>query len=257
MRANEVRELFRKSQTWVNWDKTWDQFIYGSPDTEVKGIACAWNPTNAALKEAAAKGLNLFITHEPTFYDGFQGNPSAERMIIEKKKLLDELGLTVLRCHDVWDRIPGGICDSWADWFGHPVEPRPVEEVYKICLVGDQNFGELAKFVAEKVKPLGQNTVLTLGDFNKRVSRMAVGTGAGSWLPHMYELKPDVCIVTDDGYNSWDGGLWAVDLDFPVIMVNHCTSEKPGMMAMPGWLKERFPSIPIEYVDVHIALQAL
>ena len=68
MKAKKVMEHFREVGNWVNWDKTCDQFLHGNPDIEVKGIATAWISTNVALKQAADKGLNLFITHEPAFY---------------------------------------------------------------------------------------------------------------------------------------------------------------------------------------------
>jgi hypothetical protein len=66
----------------------------------------------------------------------------------------------------------------------------------------------------------------------------------------MYELKPDVILATDDGMNFWTGGLWATDLDVPLLIVNHATAEKPGMQAMARYLKAVFPGVDVEYVDV-------
>ena len=79
---------------------------------------------------------------------------------------------------------------------------------------------------------------------------MAVGTGAITHLPSMYKLRPDVILATDDGMNFWTGGLWAADLDIPLLIVNHATAEKPGMQAMATYLKGVFPGIPVEYIDV-------
>lgn len=251
MKANEVREHFREVGHWVDWKHTCDQFLHGDANVEVKGIATAWIPTNKCLKKAFDKGLNLFITHEPAFYHGYQRTTTGESLVQKKKALLDEFGITLLRCHDTWDRMPEvGIPDAWATFLGFETEDRPVESYYKICLIGDVSVEDAASQILEKVSSLGQDTVLIFGDRKKKVSRMAVGTGAITHLPTMYELDADLILATDDGMNFWDGGLWAKDLDQPLLLVNHCTAEKPGMQSMAGYLSDKFPELPVEYLDV-------
>jgi aminopeptidase C len=94
--------------------------------------------------------------------------------------------------------------------------------------------------------------VLVFGDKSKRVRRLVVGTGAITFLPSMYDLKANAILATDDGMNSWNGGLWSADLGVPVLVVNHATAEKPGMQAMAGYLGKVFPGTPVEYVDVEL-----
>ena len=65
---------------------------------------------------------------------------------------------------------------------------------------------EATKHVLQKVRSLGQDTVLIFGDRQKRVSRMAVGTGAITYLPSMYELNADLLLATDDGMRFWGDG---------------------------------------------------
>ena len=261
MKASDVMSHFREVGEWVNWDKTCDQFLHGDPDVEVKGVATAWIPTNEAIHEASRKGCNLFITHEPAFFvdekksnklgPEFWESTTGVQLVHRKKELLDKLGITLMRCHDTWDRMPEfGVPDAWASLLGFETEERPVESFYKICLLDSVTVEQAARLVAEKVRPLGQDVVLVFGDKSKTVQRMAVGTGAATHLPGMYELKPDVILATDDGVNFWNGVLWAADLNFPLLIVNHATSEKPGMQAMATYLKGVFPGIPAEYVDV-------
>ncbi len=251
MKANEVLAHFQSVGRWVNWEKTVDQFLHGDPGTEVRGIATAWIPTNKAIQEAADRGLNLFVTHEPAFMGGYKGQRSADEAAERKRRLLDSLGVTVLRCHDTWDRMPEvGIPDAWAAWLGFETEQRPVESYYKICLLSGVTVEEAARQVAERVAELGQDTVLIFGDRTMRVDRMAVGTGAITHLPRMLDLGADLLLATDDGMNFWDGGLWAADLGIPLLIVNHATAEKPGMMAMVDYLKGIFPGLPVEYIDV-------
>ena len=262
MKAKEIMEHFQEIGTWVDWENTDDQFLHGDPDAEVEGVATVWSPTNAALKEASDKGLNVFITHEPAFYLGYQGTPSADRLVREKRQLLDELNITMMRCHDLWDLMPEvGVPDTWAALFGFEMEPRPSDSYYKICLLGNMTVEEATKHVLQKVRSLGQDTVLIFGDRQKRVSRMAVGTGAITYLPSMYELNADLLLATDDGMRFWggwqSGGLWAADLGIPVLIVNHATAEKRGMQEMAPYLRRIFPGLRVEYVDVEFPYSSL
>jgi len=251
MKASDVMSHFRDVGKWVNWDDTCDQFLHGDPELEVKGIAAAWIPTNDAICQAHEMGCNLFISHEPSFYEGYQGTATGDRLASQKRGLLDEFGITLMRCHDTWDRMPRfGIVDAWADLLGFNSEERPVESYYKLCLLGDMTAEKASQLILEKVRPLGQDTVLLLGDRNKQVSRMAIGTGAITHIPSMHDLDADIILATDDGINFCDAGLWAIDMDIPLLIVNHATAELPGIQAMARYLKGVFGDCPVEYIDV-------
>lgn len=251
MRAQQIMDHFQQVGTWVDWDRTCDLFLFGNPEVEVSGIATAWIPTNHAIQEASEAGCNLFITHEPAFYPGYEEMPTTQELIRKKEKLLEECGMTLMRIHDTWDRMPKvGIPDAWASHLGFRTEERPLDSFYKICLLDGLTVEATAQHVLEKIRPLGQDTVLVFGDRKKRVNRMAIGTGAITVLPFMHELSPDVILATDDGMNFWTGGHWAVDIGCPVIIVNHATSEKPGMQAMATYLNDKFPDVPAHYFDV-------
>jgi hypothetical protein len=54
----------------ISWDEpTVDTFKAGNPDAPVNGIAVTMMATMDVLQRAAARGDNLIITHEPTFFD--------------------------------------------------------------------------------------------------------------------------------------------------------------------------------------------
>lgn len=251
MKASDIVSHFQEVGTWVDWNCTWDKVVHGDPEAEVKGIATAWTATNKAIWEAADKGCNLFISHEPIFYWLMEPYIIADQLTRKKMVLLNQLGMTVIRCHDTWDRMPEvGIPDAWASWLGFPTEPRPVDSFYKTCLLDNITVEQAARIIMEKVRPLGQDVVLVYGDRTRKVRRMVVGTGAITQLPVMYLLKPDVILATDDGTNTFTGALWVADLDIPMLVVNHATAEKPGMKAMATYLQDIFPQVPVSYVDV-------
>jgi putative NIF3 family GTP cyclohydrolase 1 type 2 len=250
MEANEVLAHFREVGRWVDWNHTSDHILYGNQHSEVKGMAVAWIATDRALRTASEKGYNLFITHEPAFYPGYEDG-TTETLIRDKKRLLDRLGITLMRCHDTWDRMPEyGIVDAWASYLGFQTEERAADSFYNICLLDACSVMDAARQVLERVRSLGQDTVLVFGNGGKTVRRMAVGTGAITHLPSMNELKPDVILATDDGMNFWTGGLWATDLDMPLLIVNHATSEKPGIQAMVPYLRKVFPEVETSYIDI-------
>ena len=111
-----AREVIAEIQKQVGVEWHADQvstFKAGNPDTPVTGIAITMMATMDVLQRASAKGLNLVITHEPTFYDrsrharrnvGERSCLGGERAFIEKH------GMVVWRFHDHWHlRHPDGI----------------------------------------------------------------------------------------------------------------------------------------------------
>lgn len=248
MTARDVYEHLKSVGPWVDWNNSCDQFMHGDPDVEVTGIATAWIGTDSVIRQAAEFGANLIISHEGMFYDQNEEHPTVEKTFAERRALLDELGMTVLRCHDVWDRMPEwGIPDSWAAWLRFEAEPREVTSFYRICLTGGMTVRELAQHVIGRICEFGQESALVVGDLDKVVHRMAVGTGAITRLPEMHDLGADVILATDDG-NSWTrDGLWALGMDVPVIFVAHGVAEIPGMMAMAEYLRGQFPDVPVRH----------
>ncbi|MHB0878080.1 MAG: Nif3-like dinuclear metal center hexameric protein [Anaerolineae bacterium] len=249
MTPHDFREHCRAVAHWVDWDKTVDQFMHGDPDVEVEGIAVTWLATNAVLRQAAGAGCNFVISHEGAFYQHYVGTPSGDRHHAEKHRLMDDLGITLMRCHDTWDRMPEvGIPDAWATFLGFPAEPRPVESFYRVCLVGRRTVADIAELLLDRVRPLGQRWVGVVGDPQATVERMAVGTGAITRLGDMHELGADLVLATDDGISTTASGLWSLDLGVPMLIVNHATAELPGMMALAGYIEQHFPAVPVRYL---------
>ncbi len=249
MKPIDFRNHCMEVGTWVNWADTVDQFMHGDPEVEVKGIGVTWLPTDAVLREAGRLGLNFVISHEGAFYPTFVGIPSEDAHHAAKHKLMDELGITLLRLHDTWDKFPKvGVCDTWADFLGFESEPRETDSYYKICNVEGHTAESVARIVLEKTKELGQSFVSVMGDMQTQVRRLAVGTGAISRLAEMHALGADMILGTDDGVHTTFCGLWSVDLGVPVVIVNHPTAELPGMMGMVPYIEEHFPGVPVEYL---------
>ena len=76
----------------------------GDPETPVKGIALTMMATLDVLQRAAAAGLNLVITHEPTFYDHLDPTDGLVRennpVTAAKLKFIADNKMVVWRFHD-------------------------------------------------------------------------------------------------------------------------------------------------------------
>jgi len=285
VRVSDIMDHFREIGEWVDWSDTCDEVMCGSEHAEVEAIAVGWIASERATREAVDRGANVFVSHEEIYFR----MPSVSERVTEVLEarcaseldpffaeatlpprpatddtstatlLYDELGLTVVRCHDTWDRMPEiGIPSAWATWLGFPIEEHEAVETdlgprrayYEVCLTGGIALESLALMVAESCRELGQSAVFVAGEGMRFIERLAVGTGAITPLHEMMQLRPDAIVMTDDG-NSWTRDvLFAQGVDVPLIWVTHPVSELPGMMQLAKYLGEQFPDVPVRYQPI-------
>jgi putative NIF3 family GTP cyclohydrolase 1 type 2 len=253
MLARDLQAYLRSlNGGWMDLDKTVDTYKSGDPDTEVRGIAVSWMSTTWALKQALDLGCNVFVTHEPTYYN-HHDDPASPIFdlpgVREKQQFIEESGLVIIRCHDLWDQVPGiGIPDSWgaALGLGKAIDGKGY---YRIYDVSGRTAGNVAQQVATHTRAFGQEAVQLIGNPDKPVTRAAIGTGAITPLFNLVrEYAIDLAICTDDGFTYWQHGAYAIDRDIPVIVVNHATSEEAGMINLAQHLREHFPDVPVHHI---------
>lgn len=249
--ALDVHNHFRGIGPWVDWEgRTPDGFKAGDPHTPVRGIAVGWQSMLSSLHDAHARGCNLFITHEPTYYshmdddEALRGSPPAQR----KNAFLRRTGMVIYRCHDVWDIYPRlGIVDAWSE-FLELGEPVARSKYYALHRVPRTMAWELVRRIGRRVATLGEQSVRFIGRKTQMVQRLAVGTGAITNVRQMVELGADIVLTTDDGIRYWGDGAYAADLGLPVMVVNHMTAEIPGLRRLVEYLRTLYPGLPVEFV---------
>lgn len=240
---------------WVDRTHTVDTVKAGDPTRPLSRVAVGWIASIENLRQAEALGCELFITHEPTFWE----HSVAERKHrktepgLTKQRLLERTGMVVLRVHDIWDRWPGiGIRDAWAAGLelrrlvGE--DPLHVQAVYRI---EEMTLKEFAQAVARRVRPLGQDSVQVIGDPNQIVRRPAVGTGCIGPDTEAIALGADVLIVCYDGATYWRDRERFAELGVGVITVEHGTSEMWGVQNLARYLQQTFPMLTVHYLDRH------
>lgn len=260
LRALLKKEAARKLAWEMDWEKTCDQFLAGDPEAEIKGVGVAWHSTSDVLRQAAARGANMLVTHEPLYASA--ADPSKglneDHPWVAKHRWLAETGMVVYRCHDFWDDYPEiGIHGAWAKWLGFEGTPVAAQRFYEVHETGGLKLKALASRVLEKTKELGQTTLGMIGDPDRATHRVALGTGAITNYTVMAGMGADVLLLTDDGTRLWESAQWAEDAGVSVLVVNHATAEEPGMRTLAGYLGGLVKPVPVFHLPVGCLYQGI
>ena len=232
-------------------DGSVDRITEGDGDQEIRGVVVAWMPYLSVIEDAARLGCNVVVAHEAAFYDFFDRDVDLERLpaIKAKRRLIADHGIAVVRCHDTWDTFPDiGVLDSWARLLNLGPELGR-SEFGRLFDVSGRTARLLARLVANRAKTMGQPAVQLIGDGDTPVSRVAIGTGAITpYFKFLREFGADCAICTDDGIEYWREGLYAIDNDVPIIVVNHGVAEEAGMIGLAEHLTAALPGVPVHHI---------
>lgn len=258
MTAQQLNDLLRSLVDKLP-EKSVDRVIYGDPNATVRSVAVAWMPYSRTVIEAADLGANVMVVHEPTFYNRWDldADPIAPEQVAAKKRLLDARGITVLRCHDVWDAMPDiGIPFAWGEFLGLG---QPISSVrhYNVYRIPSTAAAAVVQQIAARTATLGQDTVAFYGDPDRPVSTIGLGTGCISDPFAIYGLGADLAISVDDVMRAWEAGEWCRDTGNPLVVVNHCVSEEPGMATLAQFLKEHLGGIPVTHIHQGLTYTAI
>jgi putative NIF3 family GTP cyclohydrolase 1 type 2 len=224
-----------------------DMFHLGDPNITVTGIAVSFQATFDVLKRAAAAGKNFVISHECTFWDGFdpiavmQNNPVCQAKI----RFAEQHKMAVWRIHDHWHRRrPDPIFGALALKLGWDTEAgRPPRYV-----IPETSLEEVARQVQSRLET---KNVVVIGDRNLRVKTI------GDCVHVLPTVLPalrtcDVALVGETGqYDTFEYVRDAVSLGQKkgLIMISHERLEEWGMRDFVDWLKPAVPELPIEWIS--------
>ena len=228
-----------------------DRVIAGDAGRAVAGVAVMWMSYRWALERAVALGCDLVITHEPTFYDHHDRDPASLALASARAKAayLEEHGVTVVRCHDLWDAYPGlGVPDAWGRALG--LGPAvAATEFLRVHEVPETSAEAFARRVARAVAPWGQEAVQLVGPAEARVRRVSVGTGAVTPVrASLVDLGVDLAVCTDDGIAYWRDAALAIDAGLPLVVVNHPVSEEAAMATLADTLRDALAPVPVHHL---------
>ena len=224
-----------------------DTFKAGNPDTEVRGIATTGMSTFDLLRRASAKGRNLVITHEPTFYNdrdvttGLEADP----VYLAKQRFIADNRMVVWRFHDHAHAMrPDPLIAGSARMLGWTQYASPGDP--RLYVIPATTLSVLAADVARR---LNDHAIRIVGDPAMRVSRIALGPGYG--MPPL-TAEVDVSIggeISESGGNA-EYALDAAAAGQPkgMILLGHMMSEDHGMQEVAEWLRTLLADVPVEFI---------
>ena len=248
MKAIEImNEIF----SWApgEYGRTCDTIKAGSPDTEVTRVAvCCFN-TPQVIRDAAAWGAQLLITHEPTYYDHWDNEPTTP-IGIAKKKFIESTGMAVYRYHDHPHMAPEDlICEGEIKALGLP--GRKVEKsgfgVTHYMLDAPITPRELAAHIEEKWDIAH---VRICGTMDKPCSHLVLAWGTPGNM--FEEMSGEGEIYLTGEACEWQLGEYARDADElgfkkSLLILGHCGSERDGMKYISELMQEKFPQLEVKY----------
>ena len=229
-------------------------FTFGDPDTAVRGIGVTWMPTAEALREAAGLGLNLLVVHEAWWFDAqrspwYDDLPGPSKPVnLGRLALLTGNGLCLYRCHSNWDARPGdGVADRIGPALGleREVARGRFTRVFEVAPLA------LADLAAQVRERLGLPAVRFFGDPAREVRRVAPligGFGGNQFsIPEEVHRLGAEAVVAGDLVEYVT--LHALELGLGVVEALHSATENPALRRLTELLRERFPQVPVRYLE--------
>jgi putative NIF3 family GTP cyclohydrolase 1 type 2 len=251
--AAEIVDRIRRrlADAGIAWRaQTVDTFKAGDPDTPVRGIATTGMATLDVLRRAAARGRNLVVTHEPTFYGHLDETaPLAGDAVYEaKRRFVADNGLVVWRFHDHAHAMrPDPLVAGSARALG--LAPYASPESPRLFVVPPTTLRALAADFARRV---GGHAIRVAGDPAMRVTR--IGLGIGYSAGYSPPLGPDLD-VSIGGEQPESGGNAEYALDAAAlgrpkgfVVLGHMLSEDHGMREVAEWLRGFVTDVPVDFV---------
>jgi putative NIF3 family GTP cyclohydrolase 1 type 2 len=242
-----------KAQVGIPWrEQTVDNLIVGTREQEVKGVATVMMATLEVLQQAAARGLNLVVTHEPTYYshqdriETIQQDPLYQH----KRDFLEKNNMAVFHFHDHWHgRKPDGIATGMIRELGWEKYSDP--ENLRLFHFQNITLAQLAQSVEKK---LGIRTMRVLGDPNLPVKRLMASWGNVSLFPGVpFLAQADALIIGET--NEWELVEYVQDAISAgqkkgLIIMGHVVSEQAGMQYAADWLRGFVTEVPVEFLAI-------
>ncbi|MBY0505171.1 MAG: Nif3-like dinuclear metal center hexameric protein [Bryobacteraceae bacterium] len=252
--AREVIDRIR-AQVGVPWtEPTVDTIKAGDPETPITGIATTMMATHDVLQRAAAAGLNLIITHEPTFYSHLEGTDvlakEQDPVWAAKEKFIREHKLVVWRFHDYWHRRrPDGILQGMVTALGWTKYQNAATPA--LFTVPETSVETLAGRIRQTMKI---RVLRVVGGQNLKVTKLALLPGASGAVAHRRLLqRDDVEALVIGEVPEWETIEYVLDASAQgkrkaLILMGHVPSEQAGMENCAAWLKTFLQDVKVSFV---------
>ncbi|MBQ3425900.1 MAG: Nif3-like dinuclear metal center hexameric protein [Clostridia bacterium] len=218
--ARKIIDLIEKSAP-IGLAYPWDNsgFLCGGIDKEVRKIYITLDVDLYTVREAAALGADMIVSHHPIMFGGIKkieyGTPQGDVI-----RTLIKNDIALYASHTPLDCAAEGINAALAARLGIS-DAKPIESCDGFPGCGLGRIGRIEKTTlgefAEKVKTaLGTPFVRVCGEVDKPIIRAAVGGGAcDDLIPQARAMGADVMVTADMKYHiskdSVESGIAVID----------------------------------------------
>ena len=255
--ADALRQIQARYPAKVAAD-TVDTVKAGDPSTAVTGIATTFLDTMDVLREANRRGLNLVITHEPTFYNHrddtsfFTDDPVYQ----QKLAFIQQHHMVVFRLHDEIHAVPpDAIAAALLGALGWQQYAKADDPFF--VTIPPTTLGALSRQLQQRLK---DNTIRVVGDPNLQITHVALRPGSSGLQKQVEALRrPDVELLIAGEASEWETVEYVRDAAAQgrhkaLILLGHEVSEEPGMLQCSKDLQAVFPRLKVEDIPANSPL---
>lgn len=214
-----------------------DGIVSGDAKTAITGIVVSFAPTFNVLRQAAAAGHNLFVCHEPPFWNRTPKQLAENPVFQAKQSFIEQHQMVFYRMRDGWKP---GLAEAlgWGEG-EHILYRRP-----------PTTLQALAREIGTKLK---LNAIRVIGDPATPVERVVLRTGLIT-TPQMAQavaVGPDAVVIGEPV--EWEASPYFQDLITSgqkkgLIVLGLEGSEEPGGKVVAAWLKTMVSEAPVDWI---------
>lgn len=217
----------------------------GDEDSCLRGVLITVDTNEEVIAEAIKKGCNLIIEHHPSIWKplrGLDNRVPLNRTLIAAAKN----DIAIYSAHTNVDFTVGGLNDYVAERMGlidvGTIDGLQSPRTGNVAFNKEITLREYAKYISEI---FDDDNVITVGNLDKKISKVAVINGAGgneddTWAT--FNAGADVFVTSEVKYNVT---RLAKDLDYAIIQVGHFESEAFFMPLIKKVLQNKLTDTPI------------
>ena len=223
-------KAFAPTELACNWDNVGLLVDAGRP---ISRVLTALDITAEVVREAAAQGCELIVSHHPVIFD-----PLKRIAADDVPALLLQNGISAICMHTNLDAAPGGVNDTLADALGMDREGRRefADGCGRIGTVPATTAAELARFCAATL-----HSGVKYVDSPRPVTCLAEVSGAGgSYLQQAIDEGAD-CLVTGEAAHHI--ALLAKQKGVGLVVAGHWGTEQAVADVLAARLAATFPGL--------------
>lgn len=225
-------KAFAPPELACSWDNVGLLVDAGRP---VDKVLTALDITADVVREAAAAGCQLIVSHHPVIFD-----PMKQIAADDVPAMLLQNGISGICMHTNLDAAPGGVNDTLADLLGISRDDRRnfAENCGRIGTVQSTTTAAIAQFCAETL-----HSGVKFVDSGKPVTRLAeVSGGGGSYLQEAIDEGAD-CLVTGEAAHHI--ALLAKQKGVGLVVAGHWGTEQGIADVLAARLHTAFPHLEV------------